>query len=232
MPIRFAKYGVRELLVCTLVAGAVCGGAAWGAAAVSVWILLAALPVVALWGWVLWFFRDPQREAPGGEGIFISPADGRVVEIRRLGPDGPLGEDGVLIAIFMSIFDVHVNRCPIAARVVGVTRGGEKYLDARNPQSSQQNVSTDLHLVCSRDGEEYPLIVRQIVGFIARRIVTDVHAGENLAAGQRIGMIKFGSRVELIVPDALVGNIEVEIGRRVRAGRTVLITAADGANDE
>ncbi len=232
MSVRFTKYGVREISVATVLAGVLVAVMAWCASAVSPWLWLAAAPVALLWGWVLWFFRDPRRQTPQGNDKFISPADGRVVEISRIGPDGRLGRDSVLIGIFMSIFDVHVNRCPFAARVTGITKGGEKHLDARNPLSSQQNVWTELCLVCSRGGREYPLIVRQITGFIARRIITDVHEGENLAAGQRIGMIKFGSRLELVVPEELVGRIEVEIGRRVRAGQTVLITTGDGAKDE
>jgi len=184
-----------------------------------------ALPI-ALWLEVLWFFRDPDRIAPKGDGLLISPADGHVADITNVGADSPLGCDGVKIGIFMNVFDVHVNRSPAAARVVGCEHLAGAFLDARDPAAAARNESATIHLACAGgadDQAEYPLVVRQIAGLIARRIVTDVTEGRRLSRGERIGMIKFGSRVELFAPRERVGRVAVEVGQRVLAGATVLV---------
>ena len=110
------------------------------------------------------------------------------------------------IGVFMSVFDVHVNRSPAAARVESVTYRPGGFLDARDPAAGERNESATIRLVCRRGRESHPVVVRQVAGLIARRIVTDVKIGQDLAAGQRIGMIKFGSRVELIAPSGAGGR--------------------------
>jgi phosphatidylserine decarboxylase len=172
---------------------------------------------------LLWFFRDPDRQPPGGPELLTSPADGRVTDITPIGAESPLGCPGVKIGIFMSIFDVHVNRSPADARVEHVQHSPGVFLDARNPLSAERNESATIFLSIRQDGNAYPLVIRQVAGLIARRIVTDLREGQPLARGQRIGMIKFGSRMEVFVPRDLSPRVLVKVGDHVQAGRTALI---------
>jgi len=119
---------------------------------------------------------------------------------------------------------VHVNRCPEAATVVRVEHCDGAFLDARRAEAAERNESATI-LMTARGG--HPLVVRQVAGRIARRIVTDLSEGQSLARGQRVGMIKFGSRVELMVPRDLVGRVCVSVGQRVLAGRTVLVASTE-----
>ena len=197
------------------------------------WMFLPAIVLpVAFWLWVLWFFRDPNRPTPSGDGLFISPADGNVADITQVGQDSPLGCPGVKIGIFMNIFSVHVNRSPAAALVRRTTHQDGVFLDARDPLATERNESTTIYLTHTRGGRDYPLVVRQIAGMIAKRIVTDLVVGQQLSPGQRLGMIKFGSRVELLVPTALAGRVCVELGQKVRAGLTVLVTVEGDRGDD
>jgi len=195
------------------------------AAAVSVWFLAAAGPPLALWAWVLAFFRDPHRSPPAGEGLLVSPADGRVADVTPLGPESPLGRDGLRVGVFMSVFNVHVNRSPCDGRVIRVEHRPGAFLDARDPHAAERNESAAVHLLARIAGAEHAVVVRQVAGLLARRIVTDVREGQELRRGERIGMIKFGSRLELLVPRELVGRVKVRVGQKVRAGETVLVAA-------
>lgn len=216
-------YGKRELSIAALAATLLCAGVVLAAWKVH-WAILTALAVpVPLWAFVLWFFRDPERTAPAGEGLFVSPADGRVTDITPMGPEGPLGAEGVKIGIFMSVFDVHVNRCPEAARVEKVDHRKGVFLDARDREATERNESATISLVTSVGGREHRWMIRQVAGFIARRIVTDLAEGQTLERGQRIGMIKFGSRMELLVGRELAGEVLVRVGQKVRAGETPLV---------
>ncbi|MCJ7543052.1 MAG: phosphatidylserine decarboxylase [Phycisphaerae bacterium] len=218
------KYGRREIALATVLAGAV--------AAAMGWLFAPAVVVpVAAWLAVLWFFRDPNRTAPAEDNVFVSPADGRVSDVTQVGSDSDLGRPGVRIGVFMSVFDVHVNRSPCAGRVESVTYCPGRFLDARDPAAGDQNESATIRLLCQRDGATHPVIVRQVAGLIARRIVTDVKIGQDLATGQRLGMIKFGSRVELIAPVELAGEVRVGPGQKVRAGQTVLLAARRRSSD-
>jgi len=181
---------------------------------------LAVVPLVIL-GWLLSFFRNPPRRAPAAPGLMISPADGRVVDITRLEYDDFIGGPAVQVGIFLSIFNVHLNRAPAASRVIGLRYIPGAFHDARNPKSSHENENTWIGL----EEEATPhrrMVVRQISGAIARRIVCDLRPGEMLTRGQPFGMIKFGSRTELILADNDDLTLEVEIGRRVKAGKTVV----------
>jgi phosphatidylserine decarboxylase len=217
MRLPFAKYGLAELFLATVVcglAGVLAAWLAWPAAVVP----------LALWLWVLWFFRDPQRQPPAEAGVFLSPADGRVTDITAVGTDGELGLEGLRIGIFMSVFDVHVNRSPCAGVVERIDRHRGTFLDARDPAAWGRNESATIRLGCARNGEVHPVIVRQVAGLVARRIVTDAKIAQEVVPGQRIGMIKFGSRVELAVARSMVGEVRVQVGQTVRAGQTVLMT--------
>jgi phosphatidylserine decarboxylase len=216
-------YGRRELAIASVLTATLAA-----AVALAAWLwcwgilILLAIPASAE-AFVLWFFRDPPRTAPEGEGVFVSPADGRVTDITPLGPEGPLGTDGVKIGIFMSVFSVHVNRCPESARVVSVEHRAGTFLDARDREASERNESATVTLATEVGGIEHRWMIRQVAGLIARRIVTDLSVGQSLARGQRIGMIKFGSRMELLVGRELASEVLVRIGQTVRAGATPLI---------
>ena len=224
------QYGRREWFAATIMAAAVCALVTVAATTVSGWFaVLLPLPVL-LWLGVVWFFRDPERAAPRAPGLLLSPADGHVADITEIGPDSPLGRNGVKIGIFMSVFDVHVNRSPAAVRVGHMEHTRGAFLDVRDPQAPLRNESTTIHLTHQRDGEAWPLVVRQIAGLIARRIVTDLAEGQDLSRGQRIGMIKFGSRLELMAPRELAVRVPVQIGQRVRAGQSVLATTQEAGD--
>lgn len=219
------KYGARELAIGTLALGTGVAVSAWAAARFSPWLWALAACDLAVWAWVLAFFRDPERLAPPGDGLFVSPADGRVSDITPLGADSLLGCPGIQIGVFMNVFNVHVNRAPCDGEVVSVTHRDGAFLDVRDPHASERNESTAIHLRHSHGGQAYPVVVRQIAGLVARRIVTDLAAGQTLRRGQRIGMIKFGSRLELLLPESLAAEIRVSVGQKVRAGQTVLAEA-------
>lgn len=224
---RLTKYARRELTFLTVLFVAwlaIVGLSGWPAW----WIRLAgAVASVVVMAWVYWFFRDPQRSSPAGSGLFVSPADGRVTDLTPVGPESALGRDGLRVGVFMSIFDVHVNRSPCDAEIVSVTHRKGAFLDARHPDAATRNESAVIVMNHRRDGRQYPIVVRQVAGLVARRIVTDADTGRKVSRGERIGMIKFGSRLELFVPDELVGEVRVRIGQKVRAAVTVLIAAPD-----
>lgn len=176
-----------------------------------------------------YFFRDPYRRIPVGEGILVSPADGKVVEVTRLERDDFIGGPAVRIGIFLSVFNVHVNRAPAAARVIALRYSPGAFLNALNPESSLRNENLWIGLEAQTPPHR-KMIVRQVAGLIARKIVCPLRPGETLAAGQRIGMIKFGSRTELIVPDEPGLEIEVRPGMAVRGGSDILARYKTGGD--
>jgi phosphatidylserine decarboxylase len=209
-------YGRREVGLATLLAIALAVVANW-----LFWPLMA-VPI-AVWLWVLWFFRDPRRSPPTDPALLVSPADGRVSDVTPLGTDSPLAAEGVRVGVFMSIFNVHVNRCPFDGVVERIDHQPGAFFDARSAQAIERNESATIYLTVRHEQREYPVVVRQIAGRVARRIVTDLRPGQQVARGQRIGMIKFGSRCELLVPIELAGRVAVEVGQTVTAGRSVLV---------
>jgi len=197
--------------------------------ALLAWLYWPAAPVaLLLWAPVAWFFRDPSRRTPSQSGVFVSPADGRVSDITPLGADSLLGRDGVQVGVFMSLLDVHVNRSPCDGRVERIEHSDGVFLDARDPAASERNESATIFLRTDLDGKAFPVIVRQVAGLVARRIVTDLADAQTVRRGQRIGMIKFGSRLEVLAPRELAGEVRVRVGQKVRAGRTVLLAAEHG----
>lgn len=169
---------------------------------------------VLLAGFFLWFFRDPERAIPQGEGLVVSPADGKVTEVLRV--TTPEGES-LRLSIFLSVFDVHVNRSPIAGLLREVRYEKGEFLNALNPASAERN-EQNLAVVAGDEG--YTVAFRQIAGLLARRIVFNPAPGARLERGQRIGMIKFGSRVDVILP----GNAKLQVkqGDRVKGGSSIL----------
>jgi phosphatidylserine decarboxylase len=160
----------------------------------------------------LWFFRDPQRPVPAEAGLVVSPADGKITEVARI--QTPAGER-IRLSIFLSVFDVHVNRSPIAGTIREVRYQKGKFLNALDPKSAEneQNVITV-------QGDDFSVTFSQIAGALARRIVFNFKEGDSVERGQRVGLIKFGSRVNVIVPGH--ANLRVAKGNRVKGGASVL----------
>jgi phosphatidylserine decarboxylase len=160
-------------------------------------------------------FRDPDRRIPDGPGLVISPADGKVVGILATG-DGPLSAPGTRISIFLSIFDVHVNRAPIAGRIERVDYHPGEFLPAFDEKASLRNEQNSVVL---RDGETR-VAFKQIAGLIARRIVFRKKVDDAVERGERVGLIKFGSRVDVFLPEG--ARIRVARGDRVSGGSSIL----------
>jgi phosphatidylserine decarboxylase len=194
---------------------AVAGGVVWwtgGWAWAIVPVLLAAF--------FLWFFRDPQRTVPSGSGLIVSPADGVVTSVGRIST--PMG-DRMKLSVFLSVFDVHVNRSPVAGVVREVRYEKGLFLNAMNPESADKNEQNTVVVA----GDGFEVAFKQIAGLLARRIVFNRKVGDRVERGERIGLIKFGSRVDVLMPgDAL---IQVKKGDRVKGGASVLAYLAKAA---
>jgi len=174
---------------------------------------------VLLAGFFLWFFRDPDRTIPAGAGLIVSPGDGKVTETVTIAtPDGPRQR----ISIFLSVFDVHVNRSPVAGVLSAVRYQKGQYLNAMNPASADRNEQN----IVTINGEGFEVTFKQIAGLLARRIVFKPSKGDHVERGQRVGLIKFGSRVDVLIPAQAV--LRVKPGDRVKGGATVLAAMAAG----
>jgi phosphatidylserine decarboxylase len=183
----------------------------------SFWSRPAAAVAAVLLAMVFVFFRDPKRRIPDDSRAVVSPADGRVVEIAPVREENFLGSEAVRISIFLSIFDVHVQRAPVEGAIRFVQRTPGRFLDARDTRSGSMNESRAIG-VEAPDGARF--LVRQIAGKIARRIVGWEEAGAGLELGQRIGMIRFGSRVEIYLPPGTV--VVARMGEHVKGGVTII----------
>ncbi|HZS06751.1 MAG TPA: phosphatidylserine decarboxylase family protein [Blastocatellia bacterium] len=170
--------------------------------------------LVLLAAFVGFFFRDPERAIPQGDGLVVSPADGRVMFVKPADPQDERA--GTLVSIFLSVFDVHINRSPIAGRITAVEYRAGKFLNALNDRCSVEN---EQNIVRVENGQ-LMVTCSQIAGVIARRIVFWHKAGDWVERGQRIGLIKFGSRTDLILPPGV--NVCVKPGDRVRGGVTTI----------
>jgi phosphatidylserine decarboxylase len=162
------------------------------------------------------FFRDPERTTPQGDDLVISPADGEVVLVKPVNEDEYLKQEGTQISIFMSPFNVHVNRWPINGTVEYFKHFPGEYLVAYDEKSSVRNERTHIGV----RGAKTRILFKQIAGFVARRIVADIKEGDRAMAGKRFGMIRFGSRVDVIIPAGV--QVRVAPGDRTVAGETVL----------
>ena len=169
----------------------------------------AAAPALVLAAFVLYFFRDPERAAPTGEGIVVSPADGQVTAVERL-------PEGARVSIFLSLFDCHINRAPVSGVVASARHTPGRFRPAWDPRVAQENERN--HLVIRAEDGDYG--VTQIAGILARRIVCAKRPGDAVMRGERIGLIQFGSRTDLHLPAGL--EPVVRIGERVRGAVTVL----------
>jgi phosphatidylserine decarboxylase len=163
-----------------------------------------------------YFFRDPERVTPRGEGLFVAPADGKVILIKDIYEQDYLRSDVKQISIFMSPLDVHVNRAPNDGKVIAVRHMPGKFMAAYKDDASLKNEHIDMVLETNYG----KILVRQVAGFIARRAVCRVKAGDTVRRGERYGMIKFSSRLDVYLPKDV--NVSVELGDKVKAGETVI----------
>lgn len=206
----FARAGLAELILISGLFVVLAVGLGW------IWWPLALPPLVVV-GLVIWFFRNPPREIPTGHGVVVSPADGKLVEIVEV--DDPDIGPAIRFGIFLSIFNVHINRSSMPGSVVAVRYRPGKFLNALRPESAQENENLDVILACHELPGQY-IRIRQITGQFARRIVCWVRTGDVLSRGEQFGMIKLGSRTELVIPRHEALQIEVAVGDTVKAGST------------
>ena len=170
---------------------------------------------------IAWFFRNPKRAIPSEPGLVVAPADGKVVHIEEIEYDEFIGGPAIEIGVFLSIFNVHINRVPVACRVIGIHYKPGKMLNALRPESARENERLTLNL----EESEAPyrrMVVRQITGAIARRIVCWLKPGDELERGEQLGMIKLGSRTELLLPKEEGLEIVTKLGDNIVAGTTVM----------
>lgn len=187
------------------------------------WIGLAPLVVLL---WVFYFFRDPPRRVPTEPGLLIAPADGKVVDISKLEHHDFVGGPAVRIGVFLSIFNVHINRAASNCRVIELRYHPGKFLNALNPDSAIENENMWIGL--EETAPPYRrMVVRQIAGAIARRIVCSLRPGEEMQVGHKFGMIKLGSRTEMIIPDDERLSIVCKEGQKIRAGLDILARYED-----
>ncbi len=221
MRIPITKYGLPQVVIypglCIL--------------AMAIVIILAAVNVILFWTieailavvlvWLLSFFRDPNRKIPAGDNLLLAPADGTITDIEEVDEPAFIGGKAARIGIFLTIFNVHINRTPCAVKIEKITYRKGSFTNAMNPQSGKVNESNDIAMnrltqPCDK------LLVRQISGAIARRIVCEAESGQEFTGGAIFGMIKFGSRTELYLPAQSSAKIIVKKGDKVKAGLTIL----------
>ena len=205
-----AREGIPWVLV-PLAAAAV-------AALLGLWYVALVLGLLA--AFMAYFFRDPERATPTDPGLVVSPADGRVTRVEKLSPEDP--RSPTLVSIFLSPLDVHVNRSPVAGEVSAVSYTKGRFLMATKEEASLVNEQNALTI----RGEEITVVCKQIAGVLARRIVCWKKAGDHLQLGERFGLIKFGSRTDLILPPEV--EVGLKAGDRVRGGVSVVGRVRDG----
>jgi phosphatidylserine decarboxylase len=239
MKIPLTKYGLPQVVVFPMVIIALMVAVALGTNAfLPIWLIVSLETISGIiLIWVLSFFRDPHRSCPLDSSLLLSPADGQITDIEEI-KDHPSffqstgehltveqaeqGTTVLRVGIFLSIFNTHINRAPCNVKVEKITYKKGKYKNALNPESARVNESNEL-LLTRTDKPQDRLIVRQISGAIARRIVCDTMEGQQLSGGQKFGMLKFGSRTELFLPLRENAKCMVKIGDKVKAGLTPLI---------
>jgi phosphatidylserine decarboxylase len=211
--VNFAREGIPFILA-ALALAAVGYTAALLRRSWPLWLLAFVLTILVLW--VAYFFRDPERSGPRGEQLVISPADGRVVDISEVDEPSFIAGRAIRISVFMNVFNVHVNRYPIEGRVAYVHYNPGKFFSAAQDKASLENEQMSVGV----QGARHKVLFRQIAGLVARRIVTYSRVGDDAEQGERMGLIRFGSRVDVFVP---VGSVvKVQLGEKPVAGTTVL----------
>jgi len=217
--LRISRFGTTEIVVGLLVLGTIGVLLGW------VWWPLSLLifPVAI---WLVAFFRDPDRVIPTDPRSIVSPADGVVSDVTPVEHDPDLRSSATRVGIFLNIFNVHVNRSPLDAKVIEVRYKKGKFVSAlRHDQASTDNESNTIVLGDPTTGRPIA-VVKQIAGLIARRIICTVKPGDMLTRGQRIGLIKFGSRTELTIHPDLNASVQVEVGQKVQGARDVVFVSS------
>ena len=209
----FAREGLSFIVIAAIVAlgtfGLALSRRSW-----PLWLLAFCLTIIALW--VAYFFRDPTRTGERGEKVVISPADGKVVLITEVEEPTFMKTRAIRVSVFMNVFNVHVNRYPVSGVVEYVERKSGRFLNAATEQSSLENEQSSIGITSARG----KILVKQIAGLIARRIITDSKQGDRVQQGDRMGLIRFGSRVDVFLP--LDATVRVKPGDIAVAGQTVL----------
>lgn len=181
-------------------------------------LLLGYWPIAIAFGmlaaFMAYFFRDPSRQLPNDANVVVSPADGKVTRVQPV--DSGSDTSPTLVSIFLSPFDVHINRAPIAGKITNITYMKGKFLIATNENASLVNEQNSLTI----EGEKITVVCKQIAGILARRIVCWKHAGERVALGERFGLIKFSSRTDLVLPPTV--SVSVKPGDRVKGGSSII----------
>jgi phosphatidylserine decarboxylase len=215
--VNFAREGIVFIVIAVLIA---VGAYAFALNRRSwpLWLFAFALTLVALW--VAYFFRDPERVGPRGDRMVIAPADGRVVSIAEVDEPQFMGGRSRRISIFMNVFNVHVNRYPVSGTVRYMHYNPGKFLNAAAEKASLDNEQQSVGI----ERGTLRVLTRQIAGLIARRIVTYSKLGDQAEQGSRMGMIRFGSRVDVFLP--LSASVRVTLGQTTQAGTTVLAEVA------
>ena len=219
MRIPITEYGRKDLALATLVCGVLAAACFW-LARTHAWVAALAVVPLAVWLLLVNFFRDPERRLPQGGMLILSPADGKVTDLEELDEREFLGGRAVRLGIFLSPLNVHVNRAPMDAEVVQVDYRRGAIHKAYDPRARTENEAAAIRLRVH--GGRVPMIVRQVTGALARRIVCPVEPGRRLAAGERYGMIKLGSRTEVWLRADQPVTWRVKIGDKVKGGLTVL----------
>ena len=214
--LRFTRHGLWEMLIGSILLFAL----AFALAYFIHWTL--AIPFFLVWLWLLAFFRDPERALPSTQHTWVSPADGKVSDVMDLDHNDLLGGPCTRVGIFLSVFNVHVNRSPCDGVVSNVIYKKGKFINALSHNTaSEQNESNTI--VISDPASNRPVaVVKQIVGLIARRIICTSSIGDAVKRGDRIGMIKFGSRTELFIPKWLDPEVKVQVGQTVRGAADII----------
>jgi phosphatidylserine decarboxylase len=215
------RHGWRELLIGSVVLALCAVGLGYKFPPLA----LLVLPVFI---WLVAFFRDPHRTVPTEQHAMVSPADGTVSDITEIANEPLLGGPAVRVGIFLSVFNVHVNRSPCDGKILSVTYKVGKFINAmRHNEASDENESNTI-VLGDPETDRPVAVVKQIVGLIARRIVSTVRIGEKVERGERIGMIKFGSRTELTIPKWLEPQIKVKVGDSVRGAADIIAVMNQG----
>jgi len=191
----------------------------------NLWSFLGGILGTLLIFFFAYFFRDPDRIIPEAEGILVSPADGKIVAIKQLESHPWLKSPAIQISIFLSPLDVHINRIPCTGTIEFVNYKKGKFLAAYHNTASKENEQTEIGLVTDSGTK---IVFKQIAGVLARRIVCHLKKGEYVTRGEKFGMIKFGSRTDLIVPSGT--QIDVQIGQRVKGGESILGRMSSSSN--
>jgi phosphatidylserine decarboxylase len=204
---KIAKEGYPFIISLTIIASIL---GIWGLFYSTIIILVLAL-------FTAYFFRNPQRKIPQIEGALVSPADGKVIKVERCLEERFFKEEHIKISIFMSIFDVHINRIPISGKIIDVLYNPGKFFAANLDKSSDVN---EKNAILLETKNQKKVLFVQIAGFIARRIICRIEKGRDVFTGQKFGLICFGSRVDLYLP--LEAKINIQVGQKTKGGETII----------